>query len=92
LTLRIAVKYCGGCNPNYDRVALAEQLLERLFGIAELVTGDKVPDIVVAIEGCPTACADLGEYEGLEVLILTDPAQMQSVVDQIKKRHSLQGN
>jgi len=92
LTLRIAVKYCGGCNPNYDRVALAEQLLERLFGMTELVTGDKVPDLVIAIEGCPTACADLTQYEGLEVVILTDPTQMQSVVDQIKKRHSQESN
>ena len=28
--MRRAVKYCGGCNPRYDRVALVRELERRL--------------------------------------------------------------
>ena len=33
--MRIGVKYCGGCNPGYNRAALAGQLWEGLAGKAE---------------------------------------------------------
>ena len=38
--MRIGVKYCGGCDPGYDRVALARHLRENLADRAELVAPD----------------------------------------------------
>jgi len=72
--LKIGVKYCGGCNPTYDRVALVKEVEGRLRGKASLVRADSEGvTLVLAVEGCATACADLSPFEGLEVWIITCP-------------------
>jgi len=63
--LTIGVKYCGGCNPEYDRAALAEEIAAILRPRARFVPADeKGVDLVLAIHGCPTACADLSPFGG----------------------------
>ena len=55
---RIGVRYCGGCNPRYDRVALARGL-EASFPEAAFEAarpGEEYP-AVVAVCGCPVHCA-----------------------------------
>jgi hypothetical protein len=54
--IKIGVKYCGGCNPAYDRVALVEKIRASLKGEAEFVSPeDKGSDVVLAVHGCSTA-------------------------------------
>ncbi len=36
--LRIGLKHCDGCNPGYDRVALAKQIEKSLQGKVEFVS------------------------------------------------------
>ena len=69
---KVGVKYCGGCNPYYDRVALVERIKSRLKGKAEFVgpSSDEV-DLVLAVEGCQTACAYLNSFKGKPVHIIT---------------------
>ena len=57
-----AVKYCGGCNPRYDRVALVKRL-SSFFPETEFVTaqaGVKYPAVLVVC-GCPTRCANTSD-------------------------------
>jgi hypothetical protein len=78
---RVGLKYCGGCNPHYDRIALAEDLKARLgreIEWASLETGNL--DLVLAIEGCETACADLGPVEGIEIRIITCPEEAEDFI------------
>jgi hypothetical protein len=80
---RVGLKYCGGCNPHYDRIALAEDLKARLgseIEWASLEAGDL--DLVLAIEGCKTACADLSPFEGVEVRIITCPEEGEGLISQ----------
>lgn len=66
--LKVGIKYCGGCNPGYDRVALADFVQKSLQGRAEFVPLDNAAiDLVLAIEGCRTCCADLSSFEGKQV-------------------------
>jgi hypothetical protein len=56
----IAVKYCGGCNPYYDRGALIQKLQHdfpeiRLVGPEAPPDGE--PDLLVVVGGCPACCA-----------------------------------
>ena len=63
--LKVAIKYCGGCNPGYDRVALAGYIKNSLHGRVKFVSLDSEDvDIVLAVEGCKTCCADLSAFEG----------------------------
>jgi hypothetical protein len=55
---KIGIKYCGGCNPTYERVELirrAQALVEDRF----LFVGYEEQDLyaLVSVEGCPRACA-----------------------------------
>jgi 4-hydroxybutyrate CoA-transferase len=55
--MRIAVKYCGGCNPRYDRPALAARLKQDLPWAEVIAAGEQPADYVVVLCGCSSACA-----------------------------------
>ena len=69
--LKVAIKYCGGCNPGYDRVALADFIKNSLHGRVEFVALDsEVVDLILAVEGCKTCCADLSAFEGKQIYFI----------------------
>jgi len=69
--LKVGIKYCGGCNPGYDRVALADYIVKSLHGKAEFVPLDHEHlDLVLAVEGCRTCCADLSSFQGKQVYLI----------------------
>ena len=71
IMLKVAIKYCGGCNPDYDRVALAERIKQSLNGKVEFVSPeDGNIDVLLAIEGCKTACADLSTIKATQIRII----------------------
>ena len=83
--LTIGVKYCGGCNPTYDRVALVKGIEERLRGRASLVRADSEGvSMVLVIAGCATVCADLSPFEGLEVWTITCPEDAEPFIRHIE--------
>lgn len=57
-TLR-AVKYCGGCNPRYDRSAEVRRMEARLGEQLPAAQPGKYYDEVYVICGCPARCADV---------------------------------
>ncbi len=67
----VRVKYCGGCNPRFDRKAVVEKLRASHPEIEFVETGEGPFDWVFVIAGCPASCAlheDLdGEYGKLVV-------------------------
>ena len=58
--LKVRVRYCGGCNPEIDRVGLVEELQQELARVsikAKLVRQDEEnPDLVLLVNGCRHAC------------------------------------
>lgn len=58
----VGVRYCGGCNPRYDRVALMKRLQsffpEETFAAAQ--PGVRHPALVVVC-GCPNQCVKLSD-------------------------------
>ena len=64
--LRIGLKHCGGCNPGYDRVALAKQIEKSLQGKVKFVSPESQDvALILAVQGCSTACADLSAFQCL---------------------------
>jgi hypothetical protein len=60
---RLAIKFCGGCNPIIERVLLAQTIREGCTGMVHWVTGEEKPDLVLIINGCLIACADRAEVQ-----------------------------
>ena len=64
--MKVRVKYCGGCNPRYDRRAVTERL-RAAFPEDEFIEmgDDEGPfDHVIVICGCPAACASHENLHG----------------------------
>ncbi|MDR3259874.1 MAG: hypothetical protein LBT51_09745 [Fusobacteriaceae bacterium] len=54
----IGIKYCGGCNPRYNRVEEVEKIKNKLENhIFEYAKEDKTYDFILVACGCLAACA-----------------------------------
>jgi hypothetical protein len=63
---KIGIKYCGGCNPSYERVEMIQRLRSLLEGRFIFAADDlRDSDIMVLVSGCPRACPDKdsGRYD-----------------------------
>jgi len=83
--LEIGLKYCGGCKPYYDRVALVEQIQKQIVGKALLVppeTGGIC--LLLAVHGCPTACADLTPFGQAPIFSITHPGDAERFIDHLQ--------
>ena len=57
---KLAIKYCGGCNPSIDRTELAGKLAvllaERNADWKLVTLKDDAYDAVLLVNGCPVGC------------------------------------
>ena len=84
-TVKLGLKYCGGCNPGYDRVALVKQIEEGLRGEVEFVSPESEEvALVLAVEGCSTACADLSAFQGLEIRRITNIGDAEKFIKEMR--------
>lgn len=69
--MKIGIKYCGGCNTNYDRTALVEQLKSKYsyyeFEPAEV--GIEY-DVLLIVSGCKRLCANYDLLTGKRIIII----------------------
>jgi len=58
------VKFCGGCNPKYDRGAVYETIKERLQNEIdfEYAKEGRMYDVLLVIGGCTNCCASYDQY------------------------------
>ena len=78
--IRVAVKFCGGCDPGYDRSAFWAEVKARAGNSVEWVLPDQGGyEAVLIIDGCETACVS----EALESgeLVLNQPVRVVRVKD-----------
>lgn len=83
--LPVGVRYCGGCNPRYDRVAAVGQLA-RMFPGLELAPAlpDTAYPAVVVVCGCPARCAGI---DGLDapLVYLTDVWELRPAAQELAR-------
>ncbi len=58
------IQFCGGCNPRYDRGALARRIREEFPELEFFCNAKADTDIVLILCGCDTACAKVPEEYG----------------------------
>ena len=55
---KIGIKYCGGCNPSYERVEIVERIQNQFKDrFLFLPYKDHENDLIVFVNGCQRACA-----------------------------------
>lgn len=84
--LHCAIKFCGGCNPRYDRGDAYRHIRERLDGIARfsLPADGETYDVLVILRGC-TGCEYL--YEEIRAshrLVGVCAEDVDSIIDKIQ--------
>jgi hypothetical protein len=57
---RVAIKYCGNCNPWVDLAQQGYEVERQLqaLGVAVCRPDSEDLDLIVILNGCPRACAD----------------------------------
>lgn len=87
--LKAAIKFCGGCNPRYERGQAYGFIREKTQDIAcfSLPEEGVHYDVLVIIRGC-TACPYLyEEIDAAHRLICADERDIQTVIEQIRSLH-----
>lgn len=55
----LRVKYCGGCNPRFDRKSIVTKIENEFKDIKIIYSdGNEEADLLVVICGCTAQCAD----------------------------------
>ena len=85
--LRCTVKFCGGCNPRYDRGKAYDAVRTSLSqdAVFELPQDGAHYDVLLIIRGC-TGCEYL--YEEIDAdrrLLIENAADVPVVIEQIKQ-------
>ena len=61
---KAAVKYCGGCNPRFDRVALVAKLKEEFPQLEWTGAEESGAWLVLVVNGCGRRCASHDNLQG----------------------------
>lgn len=68
-----AVKFCGGCNPRYDRSGCHAKLEDRIGTRLGSPQESVRYDVVFVICGCPSRCADVSAIQADRFIYLDSP-------------------
>ena len=78
----VGVRFCGGCNPRYDRVAELARLAAR-FPHLRFVPATGVQPLVLLVCGCSAQCVEREDLDG-ECLVLFQPCQFASAARRLQ--------
>jgi len=81
------VKFCGGCNPRFERGKALEELKKHFEGRIsfEYAKEKSIYDILLIIAGCANCCASYCEYESRQGNIkLWDGSHLERIIDELE--------
>ncbi len=62
----LGVKYCGGCNPRYDRTAFVRRLETEFPAVSFVPAGEGFSGPLLVVCGCAARCAGLNGLSACE--------------------------
>lgn len=88
--MNIGIKYCGGCNPHFNRKKVINKIIE-LFedDNFEYAKKNNFYDIIIVMDGCSRACADHSSLRGKEKIFISQEADYKKAIDFILKQKNL---
>lgn len=86
----IGIKFCGGCNPVYNRIEIVNKILENYPSIIiEYVKEDKLYEIALIINGCSRVCTNHEYIKSINKVFLqceNDYKKVEEIIDLYQKR------
>lgn len=85
----VGVKFCGGCNPRYDRGKALEAIKNEMQGEAEFVIAEEGAfyDQLLVIGGCTNCCASFNQYLTKNGVVRNwDESQIEDTINKIRKQ------
>jgi len=82
------IKFCGGCNPRYDRGLALEKLRSNFNGEIEMRFAEENIDydILLVIGGCTNCCASYQQYRAKkDILKMWDEGHIESITSTINE-------
>lgn len=77
---KIGVRFCGGCNPRYDRGAALRELQESLPQLIwEVAEPERKYDRYLLICGCMAACVTAKDLPGDKLYWLRSPEELAHI-------------
>lgn len=83
----IGIRYCGGCNPRYDRGAQARRFLQSLTSVRfTMVRPGETYAAILLICGCETACATVTDLPPVRLLYVRSVHEADQVLRALRDR------
>ncbi|WP_319521754.1 hypothetical protein [uncultured Desulfosarcina sp.] len=82
--IRVAIRYCGGCNPDYDRTGLVAEIKQTLDYRCTFDDNVGPADWILMINGCPTACASMENLPLDRCVTIRRPADASLFIEGIR--------
>lgn len=69
--IKVGIRYCGGCNPRFDRGAMVQRVCQKHpRWEAEPAKEGQIYDLLLVIGGCSSCCAAYEQFTAKKVLKL----------------------
>lgn len=82
------VKFCGGCNPRFQRGKTFDDIKQHFKGIVEfeMAKEDVLYDFILVIGGCTKCCASYWQYKTkYEIVLMWDEKQIERTIKRIEE-------
>ena len=82
---KIGIRYCGGCNPHYERVEAIRQVQSAVGDRFLFLRHDQQGlDGLIAVNGCPRTCAVKNlELRGIPYRSISEKDDLESLMEWI---------
>ena len=84
--LSCTVKFCGGCNPRFDRGAFYRALVKELEGIATFTPAKPGGqyDVLVILHGCESCADRYEEVKAAHRIFVTHRVSLQEAAEAVR--------
>lgn len=85
--MKCGVKFCGGCNPRFERGEVFREFKKDITNIEfTYADEDECYDILLVIGGCQSCCASYEQYEVKgDVYKIWDVSQVEGIKEKLSK-------
>ena len=88
--MRIGIKYCGGCNPRYDRVAAVKELQRQHPEWTVELAGEGGQEYILVVCGCTAACVGHAQLNAARrKFVINSREQFDAACEAIKKENEV---